>query len=79
MCFGKLQSKNKNFSIDLGDFYLLHKLDKKFLGIKSNHFPTFLDGKKKNTQTLGHKKNAFQNLLRTFYLHVTTRIMYKII
>lgn len=47
MCFGKLQSKNKNFSIDLGDFYLLHKLDKKFLGIKSNHFPTFLDGKKK--------------------------------
>jgi hypothetical protein len=53
MCFGKLQSKNKNLSVDLGDFSILHKLDKKFLDIKSNHFPTF-SGDKKNTQTLGH-------------------------
>lgn len=49
MCFGKLQSKNKNLIVDLCDFYLLHKLDKKFLRIKSKHFPTFLDGKKKKT------------------------------
>lgn len=53
MCFGKFQRKNKNLSVDVGDFHLLHKLDKKFLDIKSNHFPTFSDGKK-NTQTLGH-------------------------